>query len=550
MSDTVQDYPYGRNAPHPTLEPPISKSWLFEIVETDTSRIVESFTLVMPPTSIQIKEAQRVSITKTFGNAFVDDYGPDNIQITLKAISGTVHTFPTFKPQGKSIMFNDTADALQTPRLAKSGYNGRDAFYVFRNTIMRYKDSDGWDKNELRVYDLADEQAYKCVLLDFTLDRNADNPLRYPFTISLFVYERLDKYKPKLKAIKIAENPTSALNTVDSLIDKIKELYKDIESISNKAALLSAKALELRTRYNRFLAQTTKILTSPLDIAKNFIDIGLTAVGVAYDTYRAGKYTLERYMYAEEMIRETLNKGLKIYGYQISEGWQVSRNVVIEGDGGINVSGTGNPTRDIITDTYTFSGLRVYTVKGQDTLQSIARNELGDEDYWPYVAFVNTDINTNDDLVAGNTIYLPVQVDPSEGINKEQFIITEDITRDPYGTDIRIDSDGNLVIQENGDFGLISGIDNIKQSIDLRLNTVAGSMLKQSAFGLSVGAGLAGTTMAIRYLKMALRATVIQDPRVESVDDIIVYLEKDTIYINMTIKIIGTSEVLSVESIL
>jgi len=547
-------YPYGARAPHPDLESPLSKSWLFEIVDRESGLINESFTLILPPQSYTIKEPQRVSITKTFGNAFVDDYGPDNMQITLKGISGTAHAFPTFKTRGMAKDFSDVSLTANEAARKKGafGYEGRDAFYVFRNKIMRYKNNykskGGWEKKELRVYDLADEQAYKCVLLDFTVDKNSDNPLRYPFTISLFVYQRLDELTPLLKTINIFKEPISALNKIDSLLSKIKQLYQGATDIINKVSLLEARAMELRTRYNKFLTQTTRILTSPLDIAKTFVDIAFTALGTAYDTYRAGKYTLERYMGASELFRATLSEGLKIYGFQISEGWQVSKVVTIEGDGGVHAPSdiTEEVSRDIETREYTFSGLNVYIVKGDDTLQRIAQSELGDVDLWSYIASVNPDVNSNDDLIPGEKIFIPIQVEPSEGTNKEQFILTEDVARDPYGSDIRVDDTGNLVIQENSDLSLVSGIENVMQAIDLRLNTAIGSLIKQTAYGITAQAGFAGTNMAIRYLKLAIRSTLIQDPRVESVDNMVVLLDSDTLNISMNIGIVGVEQSLPV----
>jgi LysM repeat protein len=551
---TDSSYWYGRNAPQPDLEAPISKSWLFEIAERESGKIRESFTLILPPTAYTIKEPQRVSITKTFGNAFVDDYGPDNIQITLKGISGTAHAFPTFKTEGTATDFSDVnlmaSDAAA--QTASMGYTGRDAFHIFRNKIMRYKNKGGWEKNELRVYDLADEQGYKCVLLNFTLDRSSEQPLRYPFTISLFVYQRLEALVPHLKVIRISKEPVSALNKSDSLLDKIEQLYQGLDDIIDKVSLLKAKSLELRTRYNKFLTQTTKILVSPLDIAKNFVDIAFAALGTAYDTYQAGKYTLERYMGVSELFRATLNEGLKIYGFQISEGWQTSKTITIEGDAGVDAPKdvTEVVSKNMEIRDYEFSGLNIYTVKGDDTLQRIAQNELGDVDLWPYIASVNSDINDNDDLTPGEEIFIPIQIELSEGINKEQFILTEDITRDPYGSDIRIDGDGNLVVRESNDFALISGIENVEQAVDLRLNTAVGSMIKQTAYGIIAQAGFAGTTMAIRYLKLAIRATLIQDPRIETVNNMIVSLGSDVLNISMNIGIVGAEQSLPVSKVM
>jgi len=546
------EYKYGRAVTGPSLEKPVTKSWLFEIVDRETGKIKESFTLILPPQAYSIKEPQRVSITKTFGNAFVDDYGPDNLQITLKGISGTTHVFPTFQTQGVSpgampdISLAEKNDAVM-------GYNGRDAFYYFRNNILRYKDKKGWEKNELRVYDLADEQAYKCVLLDFTLDRSSDRPLHYPFTISLFVYERLDNYKPKLKTIDIAKNPVTALDAMDSSLDKIAELYKNIQDIANLVGMIKARSLELRSRWNKVVHQVSGALTSPLDLARNLVEAAFALVGMAKDTYDAGKYTFDRYVGASEFARDILNNGLRIYGYQISEGWQRLQTLTVDLDSGINTEGGSvSPTsasdavsRSFDTISYSFSGLNLYTVGGEDTLQSIALDKLGSEDLWIFIAYVNPDITSNDDLVSGTQIFIPVQVDLSDTSSKELFIFSEDISRDPYGTDIKIDSYGNLLFVNN-DFVLVSGVENVRQAIDLRLNTEVGSLITQAGYGITAQAGFAGTTMALRYLKMAIRTTIMQDPRVESVDNMRLTLESDSVFIGMDIRIVGSEESLPV----
>ncbi len=171
----------------------LSKSWLFEVVNTETKMIDTSFTLILPPQSYTIREKHRVSITKTFGNAFIDDYGPDNLEITIKGISGTAHVFPTFRSKGAvgSVPSNLGAIATAAAPITdlygeireSSGemHNAKSAFYTFRDDIMRYKDAGDYDKKELRVYDLGDEQSYKCALLEFSVDRTSDKPFWYPF---------------------------------------------------------------------------------------------------------------------------------------------------------------------------------------------------------------------------------------------------------------------------------------------------------------------------------------------------------------------------------
>lgn len=556
-------YPYGdhRARTRPvSLEAPISKSWLFEIVDRETLIVDESFTLILPPQSYTIREPQRVSITKTFGNAFVDDYGSDNIEITLKGISGTARVFPTFTRNGRQSRFPDTSNFSRDADRATFGLNGRDAFYQFRNNIMRYKDSPDWGTKELRVYDLADEQGYKCVLLDFTLDRTSEKPLHYPFSISLFVYARLDNYRIRLKPINISRDPATALSKVDAGISRLQALYQFSQDIVNAAAAVKNRAQELRSRLNRALTQISRILTSPLEFTKNLVDAVVTLSRIGHDAYLAGKMTLDQYLGFSELIRDSLNNGLGVYGYQIAEGWQRIRPITFDRDAGVNPEGgetglTGGSgvsgvrgrgrsaaaqvSRDSEPETYNTSGVTSTTVGGEDTLQSIAQRELGDEELWPNIAAVNDGILSSDDLVPGQVLFIPIESDPTEDNPNAQFIFSENQSRDPYGSDIRLNENGDILF-DGSDFSLVSGVPNVRQAINLRLNTEVGSLIKQSAFGITAQAGSAGSSMALGYLRMSIRSTIIQDPRVASVDDLQVNLRADVVQISMNIRMVGS----------
>jgi len=529
--------PYGSNAPRPDLQGFLTKSWMFEIRDRKTQSTLYSYTLVLPPQSISIKEPQRVSITKTFGNSFVDDYGMDNIQITIKGISGTAHAFPTLS------IGNGTS---------KVGYNASDAFYKFRDNIIRFKESADWDQWELRVYDLADEQSYLCVLLDFTLDRNAESPLHYPFSISLFVYESLSTYKYKLKPIVISKYPKGALDNINKLLNLMKKLNQGFQSITNAISMVNAKALELRARWDKALDTATNILVSPLDLAHNLVDAAFTLLAIIPDTYDAVVYVSDRYvdkkLGALEFARTILNESLRIYGYQISEGWQSIKTLSFDVDTGMDVVDDGTVTsvsRASLASSYSFSGLNVYTIKGNDTLPSIALNELGNSDLWPYIANVNPGITNSSDLVSGETLFIPVKTSSTLSSNKEQFIFSEDVTRDPYGSDIQIDETGNLMFI-GGEAATISGIENVKQAINMQLNTEVGSMIKQAGFGMVAQAGFAGTSMALSYIKMAVQSSIMKDPRVEAVSNIVVNLESDSVFLSMDIKLVGSETSLSV----
>jgi len=543
----------------------LSKSFLFEIVDSATENILESFTLVLPPQSYSIKEKQRVNITKTFGNAFIDDYGPDNLELTIKGISGTAHVFPTFQTKGASQGSNTFATAIKlvpqsgTSLSGKSagtgvnpttGYRHKEAFYYFRDKIMRYKDQPDYDKKEMRVYDLADNQAYKCVLLEFSVDRSADKPLHYPFTISLFVYARFgSKNISKAKSIKIGKNPLNALDNLliaMNSLDKNFPLFKAIQKIKNQVARVTNQIALLRAKFNNWLTKGRSILESPLILTKQVIE-GLTELaGIVYDSYKQGKMLVDDYVNATETIRNQIRESLALYGYAIQEGSQQSKTAYMDTYTGIDyLSVPSTPSPMSARSSFSYSGLNYYTVKGEDTLQSIAQAMLGDESLWPYIASVNDNIISNNDLVVGEEIYVPVAND-NAALTKDTFILTEDTQRDPYGADIRLDSDGNMVLQESNDVALISGIANVLQSVDVRLKTQVGSMIKQTAFGLMSGVGMAGTDAALSYVKMNLQNSLIQDPRIIDVSNIKVRFNKDSIELGADIKLVGMDTTLPV----
>lgn len=527
------------------MESFLARSWLFEIVDSRTGNIEESFTLVLPPQSYTIREKGRVSITKTFGNAFIDDYGSDNIEITIKGISGTAHAFPTFRTQGTSL-FSPTYTSYLARMQPTSplGYTGRAAFHVFRDTIMRYRDRSDYDKKEMRVYDLYDEQAYKCVLLEFSVDRNADKPFWYPFTISLFVYARLNsKRAARPSKVDISGDPFNILNTMDELLAWYDKAARSIQSIINGAARVLNSLNLVRARLSSSLTTARGIIESPLKLSKNLIDTVFSFGGVIRNAWEEGKVTAENYANILEVWEEVYRQSLSLYGFAIQEGAQQSREEVLPVDKGVTVE-TGEPDRSSVLETFSFDSVTLYTIKNEDTLQSIAQSKLGDENLWAYIASINSDITGNADIYAGLKIYIPA---PSpEGISKDSFIMTEDTLRDPYGVDIRLDSDGNIIVQESNDVALISGIENVKQAINLRFNTLVGSMLKQTAFGLAAQAGQAGTDDALSYARMSLANALIQDPRVEKVENVTVRIEGDAVTASMDIIIVGAEATLPV----
>ena len=102
------------------------------------------------------------------------------------------------------------------------------------------------------------------------------------------------------------------------------------------------------------------------------------------------------------------------------------------------------------------------------------------------------------------------------------------------------------MVSEGGDLSTNSGIINILQAINMRLNTLAGSLVKQTTFGLISASGLPGTSYALNYAAINLKDSLIQDPRVSSVDNVIVNISGDSIFMSADITPVGSDIVIPV----
>jgi hypothetical protein len=531
------------------------KSFLFEVVHTQDSTILSSFTLVLPPQRLTIREPQRVSIVKTFGNAFVDDYGADNIEMTISGMSGTALALPTFQPSGQAaqnpiVITGDqqnpgnsqTTGVTAVPASTlnnNQGFTSQSAFYTFRDSIIRYKDNVDFDQYELRVYDLGDGQAYKCILLDFTLDRTSDLPFRYPFTIRLFVYARMGtKDVAKATPISTAKNPIFSLTNITNALNSMNNafpLFQTIQNIKNQVSLITQQVSQLEGAFTNWLSEGQSVIESPLWLAKTLIASFKQLNEFVYSAYTMGLMTVQSYMSAKEVINDQWENALSVYGYAISNTPSSTASLVLSTLKGMDY--TTNPSVPLPTSNtinFTYTGLLQYTVQGADTLQSIAQSQLGNSNDWIYIAWVNPGIASNADLVVGSKIFIPIQKS-QQNVAKDQFIISENIQTDTYGTDIMLDSQGNIIVSEGGDLAVISGMKNLLQALNIRLNTLAGSMIKQTAFGLVNSVGLPGTAYALNYAVVNFKDTLIQDPRVASVSNVQANTQGDAIFMSANI---------------
>lgn len=539
--------------PPEPLPVPVTRSFLFEIINTKTNMVVESFALVVPPQAVSIREPQRVSISKTFGNVFVDDYGPDNPQIMIKGFSGTAHPFPTYRPINAAVATQSAylmkTEAEADSKAAAIGYTHRDAFFEFRNSIIRYKYNykENYGDMKLRVYDLYDMQSYDCILMEFSCDRDANKPLYYPYSIALLVYNMPDvTFNAQPEIIELGGVVDTIISGIETGLNYINAAFSFVQGVSGVVSTISNTMNLLAAQATSLVDQAGSLARMPLQSVKSLIESVGKFSTVVDAAYTQSRLTKQAYQNAREMIQDLWRQTMKLYCQAITQGQQTSRTEFIHIDNGVQVDNSSNSTsatanaRAADPQSFTFTGFSVYTVKGQDTLQAIAQSTLGDSNLWPYIAKINNIIN-NTELHQRSQIFIPAK----SASNKDAFIVSEHSDRDPYGTDIRLDDNGNILISGN-DFVLISGASNVYQWINMMLGTPRGSVLKHTVLGLSAAIGGAGDSMAYGYLASSIRITLQQDPRIKSVTNIIAAIDGDVMRINMNIGLVGFDQTLPV----
>lgn len=169
-------------------------------------------------------------------------------------------------------------------------------------------------------------------------------------------------------------------------------------------------------------------------------------------------------------------------------------------------------------------GYRLVDTMYGDTLQKIAARELGNADRWPDLANINnlmppyiTDdaaLSSSRVLLSGGTLIVPAQSKLSEASD----------STDPdkiYQLDMGL-SDGELTADENGDFVVFNGRDNLKQALVHRVDVERGELMWHPEYG-SLHRALIGTvngptagTLAAKYVEATLKA----DPRVQEVTSV------------------------------
>ena len=198
-----------------------------------------------------------------------------------------------------------------------------------------------------------------------------------------------------------------------------------------------------------------------------------------------------------------------------------------------------NNGNDSIAYVYDYKKIKLTNTK---TFDKVAQEYYGNPDLGSLIAFYNK-IQFEHNIPVGTEIKIPIISKQTQ--NQNNRIYASPKMQDNYGRDISLNTDGDFAVIR-GDLAVVSGNNNLYQSITNRLTTAIGKRIRNGTYGIRA---TIGDTVAIdSYLFGSIEMTVKEDPRIEKIEEISIEGSGDALYININYKDInGNTDVIQEE---
>ena len=143
--------------------------------------------------------------------------------------------------------------------------------------------------------------------------------------------------------------------------------------------------------------------------------------------------------------------------------------------------------------------------------------------------FIPSDLPAPTD--SGISIPASVANDPLVGLSKVDFLLTDQ---------------GDLAVNNFGDFRLAAGMTNLIQALRIKIATIQGSCIVHPTFGLGLRAGIMNTDISTQDIFNSINRLIQLDPRFTGVNSLQVNLKGPTLSISMAVGLPGQQGVFPV----
>ncbi|GHU22185.1 hypothetical protein FACS1894172_15270 [Spirochaetia bacterium] len=171
-------------------------------------------------------------------------------------------------------------------------------------------------------------------------------------------------------------------------------------------------------------------------------------------------------------------------------------------------------TLSVGTSQYAKNSSMLVIVRHGDTADRLANKYLGSADFTSVLLEFNGLVSF-DDVQPGDILSIPEVFMGNNDLANRIYDFTD--RHEPLGRDIALDELGNVKLKSDG-VALVTGTGNISQAILLRLRENVTKRIRLQTYGIitNIGNPLAG----INFITGSIYNTVMQDPRVKTINDI------------------------------
>ncbi len=540
IEDTRQAIPPNR-PPSSTSLPDASNNFSqgsFTFYFTPVYGQPESLTLALNPEEFTQTEASTSNVVLTAGDVFSDSFGGGLTKISISGTFGHKPSGGTGSGSGQlevlklRDLFRKYLDEIN-PIITKSPERNVGAKLEFYND----KDSEFW-----RIEPVGDY---------FTLKRSKTSPFLYRYSLSFIclgpVTPGVEQDTQRLRdqvITQMASNNNVAKNVLKDAAKGLKDIDAKLDQIGRQENLFTTAVLnplgELSVAVDGFVSASTQVINYPIAsvvFLKNTCHDMLESISKGYTDFLSGvfsgfdsspdlcHYLTKTMLYCDKCLLYTNS-----FTYNYIKSDFINQTTVYD-------------TSITYVDLSTVKNVYYITIKDGDTLESLALLSLGSSDFWKVLAEFNNLVYPfisnasplpEKTLAPGMKIAVPLTDGGNSGNN---LILGQNVPNDSpggfgnntnninpvFGTDLLLGPDGDISFTTKsnpdgtttGDVVTITGLDEFKQEILLKIHIIRGELVKHPHFGVPKLPGGRTLSFLASKVKADIQSTILTDSRVQ-----------------------------------
>lgn len=472
--------------------------------------------LPLPPRSLSIQQASPQLVTYTLGSQPIREISRYRRRSILLRGSAGYDARVGYNRDG-AITFQTGAVILREFRAFLEGYQ--------REAELNAQSEDGTPLNELIFRALDEDYHLRVEVVSFETSRDTEGAHFAPdWVLELSAYDddeevrafgalqdaldavkaQIDNVNAGLAVASVAiDGALGVANLVLSPLDNLRASALALSAVGDSLSDVLDLPSDVVGRVGNVAQTFRTVITRSIRDVEQFPD----AIGGRYEALKTALFGAEEMQAAAEAIAT-------VAPYQAGDvDLAVSRSAQV-------TTTESTPSRGRVS---------AYRLRLGENLHTLARRVYGDADQWTEIAKLNGWLDpfrlANGRIAtAGDLVLLPQP-------------LGDDISAvDAFGEDLRLNSEGDLVLIEENDLATVTGPPNLEQAVRLRLSAELGETIILESYGLPSQVGRRLAAGSAGYLAAHIRAQLLKDRRVESLPMIEVSDRGDHLEVYLQIK--------------